>query len=187
VLELRFVFLALAFVASWIGCGCTLVVFGDNLDPAVPHRMGSGYAVVFTSLTAKREASVGLELFGLGDRGAAGARQLMLVARRGTEVVAGYARPGKYEIGGLQLETRGGRYRSVAFERHRRDEYAYFGVVVGACNWIGDYAIDTGAAHGASVSQLVGERDFTATSAAFRERFADLARRCSVRSAVIER
>lgn len=183
----KLVFVAQTVVVAWIGCGCALAVFGDNLDPAASHRMGPDYGVVFANLTLDRKETVGLELFGLGEDGAGGARRLMLAARKGSEVVAGYLRPGKYELGGTQLETPGGSIRSVVFERHRRDEFAYFGVSAGACNWIGDYVVDSGSLRSAGVVQLTDEQSFAGTSAAFRERFPDLARRCSVRNAVIER
>ena len=175
------------FVAAWIACGCTLTVFGDNLDPVARHQVGPGYAVVFSGLTVKREAAVGLELFTLGEETASASRRAMLVADQGAEVVAAYLRPGKFEIGGIQLKARGGDLRSASFERHRRDGYAYFRISAGACNWIGDYVVDAGSARGASVIQVVDQQSFDSTSAVFRERFADLARRCSVRNAVIER
>jgi len=174
-------------LAAWLACGCTLVVFGDNLDPAAPHGMGPTYAVVFSSLTMERRATIGLEVFGLRDDGVGGGRSLMLVARQGTELVAAYLSPGKYELGGIQLETRGGDALSSSFERHQRDEYAYFDVRVGACNWIGDYAIDASVMRGARVTQLTDGESYVAASGAFRERFADLARRCNLRNALIER
>ncbi|MBW2276964.1 MAG: hypothetical protein JRF63_05690, partial [Deltaproteobacteria bacterium] len=176
-----------ALVVAWVACGCMLVVFGDNLDPAAPHEMGPNYAVVYSKLTPERKATIGLEMFGLGDEGFAASRSLMLVARQGTEVVAAYLLPGKYELGGLQLETRGGNSLSTIFKRHQRDEYAYFGIDAGTCNWIGDYVVDASVMRGARVTQLTDESSFAAASAVFKERFADLAGRCSLRNALIER
>jgi len=172
-------------IVTWLACGCTVVVLGDNLDPAAPHRAGPGYSVVFTSLTVEGEGAAGLELFGL--HGAAGeTRRAMLAARGRGGVVAAYLRPGKYELGGLQLETGSG-LRSFPFDRRRRDGYAYFEVTPGTCSWIGDYVAEEITGRGCRVSQLTDEQSFASTSAAFRGRFADLAGRCKVRDALIAR
>jgi hypothetical protein len=183
----RALFAVKALAVVSIACGCTIAVFGDNLDPVAPHRMGPGTGLVFTGLTVEGEDAIGLEVFALGEQGPTAARELMIAARPSTEVVAAYLRPGKYELGGLELDPRGGGDRFVAWSRHRRDEYAYFEVLAGACNWIGDYAIDASAIHGVDVSQRIDEQAYAATSRAFRARFADLAGRCSTRVAVIER
>lgn len=184
---MKIIFLLKLIVVAWGACGCMLVVFGDNLDPAAPHEMGPNYAVVFSSLTMERKATIGLEVFGLRDEGFGATRSLMLVARQGTEVVSAYLAPGEYELGGLELETRGGNALSSSFKRHQRDEYAYFDVSAGACNWIGDYVVDASVMRKARVTQLTAESSFAASSAIFKQRFADLAGRCSMRNALVER
>lgn len=166
-------------------CGCALGAMGDNLDPHTPHRAGHGYAVVFTSIAIEGPETVGLEVFHLRDDGPGARREIVLVADRGTELAAAYLPPGKYEIGGIVFES--GRGRSAALPRRQRDAYAYFRITEGACNWIGDYAVDAGATGGSQVTQLVDERSFAATGRAFGERFPDLAARCNLKSALVTR
>lgn len=166
-------------------CGCTLGAMGDNLDPHTPHRAGHGYAVVFTSIAIASPDAVGLELFRLRDDGPDARSQIVLVADSGSGLAAAYLPPGKYEIGGIVLEPE--RRGSAGLARRQRDAYAYFHVVEGVCNWIGDYAVDPAAVGVSRLTQLVDDQAFAATGRTFKEQFPDLAARCNLKSALVPR